>query len=79
MKIADAIAIDPRTREVLAQFHLGGCSSCAINEEQTFEQAAMSYGLDLDQLMASLAALSNGQEPLPRASQHSDLLQLTEL
>src|SRR5262245_35766976 len=34
MKIADAIAINPAIREVLAQFHLGGCSSCAINEEQ---------------------------------------------
>jgi hybrid cluster-associated redox disulfide protein len=78
MKIADAIAIDPRTRDVLAQFHLGGCSSCAINEEHTFEQAAMSYGVDLNRLMAALTALSNGQESRPGASRRGDLLQLTE-
>src|SRR5918999_1671326 len=79
MKIADAIAIDPRVRDVLAQFHLGGCSSCAINEEQTIEQAAMSYGVDLERLMAALTALSNGQESVMDTPRRGNLLQLTEL
>jgi hybrid cluster-associated redox disulfide protein len=79
MKIADAIAIDPRIRDVLAQFHLGGCSSCAINEEHTIEQAAMSYGVDLDRLMVALTALSDGQEPGPPPRPHGNLLQLSEL
>jgi hybrid cluster-associated redox disulfide protein len=78
MKIADAIAIDPRVREVLAQFHLGGCSSCAINEEHTIEQAALSYGVDLERLMAALTPLSTGQEAHPNSPQHGGLLQLTE-
>jgi hybrid cluster-associated redox disulfide protein len=78
MKIADAIAIDPRIRDVLAQFHLGGCSSCAINEEHTIEQAAMSYGVDLDRLMVALTAFSDGQEPVPLTRQHANLLQLSE-
>jgi hybrid cluster-associated redox disulfide protein len=78
MKIADAIAIDPRIRDLLAQFHLGGCSSCAINEEHTIEQAALSYGVDLDRLMAALAAFSNGQESVPQTPQHGRLLQLSE-
>jgi hypothetical protein len=79
MRIADAIAHDRRIRDVLAQFHLGGCSSCAINEEQTIAQAAMSYGVDLNRLMAALTALGNGQDPLPQVPQHGNLLQLTEL
>jgi hybrid cluster-associated redox disulfide protein len=79
MKIADVLAIDSRSRDVFAQFHLGGCSSCAINEDQTIEQAAMSYGVDLKRLMAALTALENGQDPPPRAPQHGNLLQLTEL
>jgi hybrid cluster-associated redox disulfide protein len=79
MKIADVIAIDPRSRDVFAQFHLGGCSSCAINEEHTIEQAAMSYGIDLHRLMAALTALANGQDRLPQVPQHGNLLQLTEL
>jgi hybrid cluster-associated redox disulfide protein len=78
MKIAEAIAIDPRVRDILAQFHLGGCSSCAINEEHTIEQAAMSYGVDPDRLMAALTASSNGQEPAPPVRQHESLLQLSE-
>jgi hybrid cluster-associated redox disulfide protein len=79
MKITDAIAIDPRSRDILAQFHLGGCSACAINEEHTIEQAAISYGVDLNRLMAALTALGNGQDPLPQVPQHGNLLQLTEL
>ena len=78
MKIAEAIAIDPHVRDILAQFHLGGCSSCAINEEHTIEQAALSYGVDLDRLMVALTAPSNGQEPGPPARRHGSLLQLSE-
>jgi hybrid cluster-associated redox disulfide protein len=78
MKIAEAIAIDPRIRDVLAQFHLGGCSSCAIDEEHTIEQAALSYGVDLDRLMVALTALSTGQELGPPMPQHGRLLQLSE-
>jgi hybrid cluster-associated redox disulfide protein len=78
MKITDAIAIDPRIRDVFAQFHLGGCSSCTINEEHTIEQAAMSYCLDLDRLMAALAALGNGQESVTKTPRRGGLLQLTE-
>jgi hybrid cluster-associated redox disulfide protein len=78
MKVAEAIALDPRMRDVFAQFHLGGCSSCSINEEDTIEQAAMRYGIDLGRLMATLAALSHGQEPPLQETRHSNLLQLTE-
>jgi|SRR5919108_6343527 hybrid cluster-associated redox disulfide protein len=78
MKVADAIATDPRARDVLAQFHLGGCSSCVIDEEHTLEQAAQGYGVDLDRLMAALTALHDGPESAPRAPQHGGLLQLTK-
>jgi hybrid cluster-associated redox disulfide protein len=79
MKIAEAIAIDPRVREVLAQFHLGGCSSCAIDDEQTIERAAASYGVDLAHLMAALEALEKGPAPTPPSPRHGRLLQLEEL
>jgi hybrid cluster-associated redox disulfide protein len=78
MKIADAIAIDPRVRDVLAQFHLGGCSSCAINEEHTIEQAATSYGVDIERLMAAVTAVSAGQASALPTRQHGHLLQLSE-
>jgi hybrid cluster-associated redox disulfide protein len=78
MKIADAIALDPRIRDVLAQFHLGGCSSCAIDEEHTIEQAALSYGIDVDRLMAALTSLGHEQEPLSRVHGTGNLFQLKE-
>jgi hybrid cluster-associated redox disulfide protein len=78
MKIADAIAIDPRVRDVLAQFHLGGCSSCVINEEHSLEQAATSYGVDIERLIAALTAASAGQASVPPTRQHVHLLQLSE-
>jgi hybrid cluster-associated redox disulfide protein len=78
VKIAEAIAIEPRMRDVLAQFHLGGCSSCGINEEDTIEQAAMRHGVDLERLMAALTALSHGKELSVRKTLPNDLLQLTE-
>jgi len=78
MPIGEAIANDPRVRDVLAQFHVGGCSACAINEEETIEQAAMRYGVHLEHLLAALEALSNGQQPPPRAHRPSGLLQLDE-
>jgi hybrid cluster-associated redox disulfide protein len=78
MKLADAIAIDPRIRDVLAQFHIGGCSSCAVDEDHTIAQAAMSYGVDLDHLMAALSALRDGEESLGGPSRPGNLLQLTE-
>jgi hybrid cluster-associated redox disulfide protein len=76
MRIADAIAIDPRVRDALAQFHLGGCSSCAINEEHTIAQAAASYGVDLAHLMATLQSLGSGQVLQPQVVRHGRLLQL---
>jgi hypothetical protein len=79
MRIADAIAIDPRVRGVLAQFHLGGCSSCAINEEDTIAQAAASYGVDLAHLMATLESLGSGQVPQQQSVRHGRLLQLEVL
>jgi hybrid cluster-associated redox disulfide protein len=78
MKIADVIAVEPRAREVLAQFHLGGCSSCAINEDETIEQAATNYGINIEHLMAALESLGNGEPSPSSSSRPGRLLQLGE-
>lgn len=83
MKLADAIAIDPRVREVLAQFHLGGCQACAVDEEATIEQTAMTHGVNIDQLMMmlealGLEALGNEQPQLQSSARRSGLLQLSD-
>ena len=76
MRIADAIAIDPRVRDVLAQFHLGGCSACAVDEEHTIAQAAASYGVDLAHLMATLESLGSVQGLQPQGIRRGRPLQL---
>jgi hybrid cluster-associated redox disulfide protein len=78
MRIADAIAIDPHVRDVLAQFHLGGCSSCGINEEHTIAQAALSYGVDIGKLMAALDSLNDTQPLVQSKPSQGGLLQLSE-
>jgi hypothetical protein len=78
MTLAEAIAIDPRVRQVLAQFHLGGCSACAVDEADTIEHAAMSNGIDAVRLMAALDGLDDAQQPLQRSPGHGGLLQLTQ-
>ena len=35
MRIDEVIAAHPQAQQVLAGFHLGGCSSCSIDDNQT--------------------------------------------
>lgn len=60
MTIADAMDVHPKVREVLAGFHLGGCSNCAVSDVDTIEGACQSYGIDQSALMAALNALVSG-------------------
>ena len=57
MTISDAMAVHPRVVDVLASFHLGGCSHCAISDVDTLEGACQSYGVDQAGLMKALDAL----------------------
>lgn len=60
MTIAEAMQVHPRVSEVLASFHLGGCSHCAVSEVDTLEGACQSYGIDQNALMAALNSLASG-------------------
>lgn len=60
MTIAEALQVHPRVGEVLASFHLGGCSHCAVSEVDTIEGACQSYGIDQHALMAALNSLAGG-------------------
>ncbi len=71
MVIAEAIAIDSRVRDVMAQFHIGGCSSCAVSGEETLAEGARSHGVDPEALLAALNAMLEGrpiQIPKPAAT-----------
>ena len=57
MTIADALQMHPRVAEVLASFHLGGCSQCAVSDVDTIEGACQTYGIDQGALMRALTGL----------------------
>ena len=53
--------IEPRAQSVLAAFHIGGCASCAVDEDGTLAQAVRERGADLDSILTALNTLpANG-------------------
>jgi hypothetical protein len=60
--IAEAIALHPRAAEVFQSFHIGGCSSCAVDSEDTIRYAAGANNQDVDLLLQSLNKLTSGGE-----------------
>lgn len=66
MTVGDAMNTHPNARWVFASYHLGGCSHCAISNEETIEQVAEGYGVPLDKLLEDLNALL---EPAPAAEE----------
>jgi hybrid cluster-associated redox disulfide protein len=60
MTIAEAMSVHPKVSEVLASFHLGGCSHCAISDVDTIEGACQTYGIDQAGLMNALNGLVSG-------------------
>jgi hybrid cluster-associated redox disulfide protein len=61
MTIGEITEMHPRAVEVLAGYHLGGCSSCAVSPAQTLSSAAQQHNINLDRLLGSLRQLADGQ------------------
>jgi hypothetical protein len=61
MTIAEIYAMHPRAAEVLAGFHLGGCSSCAVSPDETLAGAARQNNLNLDMMLGALRQLADGK------------------
>lgn len=65
MTVREAMALHPQAEQILAAFHLGGCSSCAVAADDTLGSVCRNHGRDLEQLLQNLnllvAAAQNGQ------------------
>jgi len=57
MTVGEALASHPAARWVFAAYHIGGCSQCAMSEEETLAQLAEGYGLPLEKLISDLNTL----------------------
>jgi hybrid cluster-associated redox disulfide protein len=64
LTVGEAMALHPNARWVFASYHLGGCSHCAISNEETIAQVAEGYGVPLDKLIEDLNTLFN-ETPQP--------------
>ncbi len=50
-KMAEAMAADPNLPVVLMGFHIGGCSMCGFEEDDTIAQVAEDNGVPLQRLL----------------------------
>jgi hybrid cluster-associated redox disulfide protein len=57
MTVEEALAFHPAARWVFASYHIGGCSHCAMSDEETLAQLAEGYGLPLEKLIRDLNSL----------------------
>jgi len=60
MSIDQAWRRHPGAPAVFARHHLPACDGCAVRFDETVEEAARAYGLDLPVLLAELGALLGG-------------------
>ncbi len=61
MTIGEAAKLDIRVQEVLGGFHIGNCSSCAVNPTDTLEYAALSNGQDIEIVLTALNKLTTDE------------------
>ena len=57
MLVAVAMTMHDRVSEIFASFHLGGCSSCQISNEETINQVCTAYGIEVEMLLEALESL----------------------
>ncbi len=57
MTVGEVLQANPLAAQVLAAFHLGGCSHCAVSAEETVEQICYGYGIPIEMLLDRLNAL----------------------
>jgi len=73
MTARTATLLHPQVDQILAGFHLGGCSDCAVEPDETLAQICAERGIALDTLLGNLnmlvvdsAAPHNGQVYAPK-------------
>jgi hypothetical protein len=66
MKMSEIVTIHPQAEQVLAGFHLGGCSSCSFDPRQSLGEVAAVNGRELEPILVALNSLvsenSNGND-----------------
>jgi hypothetical protein len=61
MTVREALLLHPQAQQILAGFHLGGCSSCAVEPDETLAALCASRGINETELLANLNQLLGAQ------------------
>jgi hypothetical protein len=59
MTIGQVVVAHPMAEQVLAGFHIGGCSSCSVDDTQSLGEAIAVNGRELEPVLAALNTLVN--------------------
>lgn len=68
MKIGEILVAHPQAQQVLAAFHIGGCASCLVDEQQSLAEAAALNGRELEPILVALNGLVDGANGHDRVS-----------
>jgi hypothetical protein len=58
MTIGQVVSTHPHAQQVLAGFHIGGCSSCSVDDSQRLSDAVAVNGRELEPILAALNTLA---------------------
>jgi len=76
MTVAEVLGFHPDAESVMASFHLGDCSSCAISDHHVLGPACESYGVDAEALLKALNDLLDGGSVSPVQARGENLIQV---
>ena len=62
MTVREVLMVHPQAEQVLASFHLGGCSHCAVEPGDRLVDACQEHGVDLQALVGNLNLLTQGSQ-----------------
>lgn len=62
MSVREIQAMHPQAQEILAGFHLGGCSSCAVDSNDRLDDICRNSGVDVMQVVQNLNLLAGGHD-----------------
>jgi hybrid cluster-associated redox disulfide protein len=62
MTVREVLMVHPQSAQVMASFHLGGCSDCGVEPNETLLDVCQQRGVDLQALVGNLNLLTPGRQ-----------------
>jgi hybrid cluster-associated redox disulfide protein len=76
MTVREVLLTHPQAEQVLASFHLGGCSHCAVEPGERLVDACQEHGVDVQALVGNLNLLTQGGQQVGKGNGAPQLVKL---